>query len=162
MDWNLEIRAGEYLTRRNETLATAESCTGGLVAHRLTNVAGCSAYFQGGIVAYSNALKSALLDVPEEMLAAHGAVSEPVAHAMAEGVCQRCESTWGIGITGIAGPSGGTPEKPVGLVYIAVTGPAELSVERRVFEGDRQAVKEQSAERALELLVEHLSLEPTE
>lgn len=126
---NLETVLGRLLTEAGATLCTAESCTGGLVAQRLTSVAGSSAFFLGGVVSYSNALKHRLLGVPEAMLEAHGAVSEPVARAMARGVRDRYASgrgiDYGIGITGVAGPGGGSAEKPVGTVHLTVSGPIE-------------------------------------
>ncbi len=139
------------------TISTAESCTGGLIAHRLTNVPGASAVFAGGIVAYSNEVKEALLSVSAHTLAAVGAVSADVAEAMAEGVRARLGADCGVGVTGIAGPGGGTPEKPVGLVYIAVADADGAVVERYVFEGDRDAIKAQSADAALRMLQELLS-----
>lgn len=144
------------MVERKATLATAESCSGGLIAHRVTNVAGASAYFLGGVVSYSNQAKLELLNVSPADLNAHGAVSEPVARQMAEGVRLRFGATWGIGVTGIAGPTGGTPEKPVGLVYIAVSGPAGTVIRRNQFVGPRESVKEQTAQTALELLADQL------
>ena len=146
----------ERLIARGNSLSTAESCTGGLIAHRITNLAGSSAYFLGGIVSYSNAAKETLLHVPHEMLVAHGAVSEPVARAMAEGARQAIGSDYAIGVTGIAGPDGGTAEKPVGLVYIAVAGPDGTTVTQNRFAGGREQVKEQTADRAVTLLLERL------
>jgi len=149
----LEAVAGELLARAGQTLTTAESCTGGLVAERLTRVSGSSRYFLGGVVSYTNELKERLLGVPGELLAEHGAVSEPVARAMASGVRERYGSDYGIGITGIAGPGGGSEDKPVGTVHIAVAGPKdEIAHERRRFAGDREKVRWQSAQLALELL----------
>ena len=120
---SMEEVVGTLLRDRRYTVAAAESCTGGLLTSRLTDVPGSSAYVQLSIVAYSNAAKTALLGVPAALIATHGAVSEPVALAMAEGVRVRAGSTIGVGITGIAGPDGGTPDKPVGTVAIAVDGP---------------------------------------
>ncbi|MBI5094729.1 MAG: CinA family protein [Candidatus Hydrogenedentes bacterium] len=148
---------GERLTRLGQTLATAESCSGGLIAHRITNVPGSSVYFLGGVVVYSNAAKMDLLNVPETDLAKHGAVSEVVAQRMAEGVRIRFQATYGVGVTGIAGPSGGSPDKPVGLVYIAVAGAAGTFVTRNVFPGTRQDVKEQTAENALNMVLERIA-----
>lgn len=136
------------------SLATAESCTGGHIAARITDIAGSSAYFQGGVVSYTNAAKAGLLGVPEAILANPGAVSDPCARAMAEGARRRLKATIGVSTTGIAGPGGATARKPVGLVYIAVAGPEGTDVERHVFEGDRAAVMDAAASRALELLVE--------
>jgi nicotinamide-nucleotide amidase len=150
----LEGVVGERLRRAGATVVTAESCTGGLLAERLTRVAGSSDYFLGGAVTYSNELKHRLLGVPEEMLAEHGAVSEPVARAMAGGVRRALGADFGIAVTGIAGPGGGSEDKPVGTVHIAVAGPGDGDVEhRRVrFPGDRKRVRQQSAQLALELL----------
>lgn len=122
----------EALTRRGQTLATAESCTGGLLAALITGVPGASAVFHAGVVTYANEAKTRLLGVPEDLLARLGAVSPEVARRMAEGVRHRNGGGWGIGITGIAGPGGGTPAKPVGLVYVALSGPdgTELRVLR--------------------------------
>ncbi|GMU93079.1 MAG: hypothetical protein AMXMBFR4_21370 [Candidatus Hydrogenedentota bacterium] len=153
---DLESIVGAKLMERKATLATAESCSGGLIAHRITNVAGASAYFLGGVVSYSNEAKRELLDVSIADLNAHGAVSEPVARQMAEGVRRRFGATWGVGVTGIAGPTGGTPEKPVGLVFIAVTGPAGTVTSRNQFVGPRESVKQQTAQTALELLADLL------
>ncbi len=153
----IESVIGALLREGAATLATAESCTGGLIAHRVTNVTGSSEYFLGGVVAYSNEVKQALLDVSEELLIAHGAVSAPVAEAMAQGARRRFGATYGVGVTGIAGPGGGTAEKPVGLVYIAVTGPSGARCESAVFSGAREEIKAQSAERALRLLKELLA-----
>jgi nicotinamide-nucleotide amidase len=134
------------------TLAAAESCTGGLLSARLTDVAGASAAFLGGVVSYSNQAKEQLVGVPRELLVEHGAVSEPVARAMAVGACARFGADWGIGITGIAGPSGGTADKPVGLVHWAVAGPDAVVADRRVFPGDRATVRLWSVHAALDLL----------
>ena len=117
---SLEQIVGYWLQMRTATLAVAESCTGGLLAERITSVSGSSRYFLGGAVVYSNNLKTEFAGVPAEMIDRHGAVSREVAAALAEGIRYRCESTLGVGITGIAGPNGGTPEKPVGLVFHAV------------------------------------------
>ena len=118
---NLEECVVQALQAKQMTLATAESCTGGLVAKRLTDISGSSAVFEMGAVTYSNRIKSLLIGVPEEMLKKYGAVSEPVARAMAEGVRAKAGSSLGVGITGIAGPGGGSQEKPVGLVYLALS-----------------------------------------
>jgi PncC family amidohydrolase len=138
---------------RSLTVATAESCTGGLVAHILTEVPGSSAYFRGGIVSYSNEAKSSLLDVADEVLAAHGAVSAQVARAMALGARARFDAGLTVAVTGIAGPDGGTAEKPVGLTYVAVADASGEDVRRFVWTGDRAANKLASAEAALELLL---------
>jgi len=135
------------------TVATAESCTGGLVAHLITQVSGSSGYLLGGVVAYSDAVKVSQLAVPQAVLDAHGAVSAQVARAMAEGVRAALATSLAVSITGIAGPDGGTPAKPVGLTYLAVTGPAGTEVRRVVWAGDRNANKWSSAGLALELLL---------
>lgn len=158
MDGRLEARAGEILRAKGLTLGVAESCTGGLVMHRLTNIAGSSAYLLGGVVAYSNAVKQSLLRVRQGTLIAYGAVSEQVASEMALGVRDLLHVDITLSITGIAGPDGGTPEKPVGLTYIGLAGPNKLvSVQRHIWNGDREANKQASAEAALKLLVDTLS-----
>ena len=139
---------------RGLTVATAESCTGGLVAHVLTEVSGSSGYFRGGIVSYSNEAKASLLDVDLEVLAAHGAVSAQVARAMAVGARARFDAGLSVAVTGIAGPDGGSAEKPVGLTYVAVADEAGEDVRRFVWSGDRSANKLASAEAALEMLLD--------
>lgn len=148
----LEQAVVQSLIEAGQSLAVAESCTGGLLGHRITSVSGSSEVFLGGVISYSNALKEALLGVPRSVLETHGAVSEPTARAMAEGVRQRLGSWWGVGVTGIAGPSGGTPEKPVGLVYIGVSDPTATVVRSQVFPGDRATVKYRATQYALWLL----------
>ena len=134
-------------------MATAESCTGGLVAHLITEVPGSSGYFVGGVVAYSDDVKRASLEVPDPMLRTHGAVSAQVAVALAEGVRARLGADLGVGVTGVAGPDGGTEAKPVGLVYVAVAGGAAPQVRRFMWPHDREGNKRASAEAALELLL---------
>ena len=153
---SLEEEIGRLLTERGETLAIAESLTGGLVTSRITDVPGSSAYLVEGVVAYANEAKEALLGVREATLIAHGAVSEPVAREMAEGVRLRAGTTWGISTTGIAGPTGATEEKPLGLVYVAVAGPGGTEVRRNVFPGDRLEVKTASGAAVLALLLEQM------
>ncbi len=149
----LEQVVGELLKWRGYTVATAESCTGGLLAGRITEVPGSSEYFQEGVVSYSNEAKADLLGVPAALIAQHGAVSEEVAKAMAQGIRRRSNATFGIGITGIAGPGGGSEEKPVGLVYIALADDTEQADARRfVFPGDRHFVRTLSVNAALDLL----------
>lgn len=150
---DLETLVGALLRGAGATLATAESCTGGMIAERVTAVAGSSDYFVGGVVAYSNELKRTLVDVPEALLREHGAVSEPVARALAEGVCRRLGASHGIGVTGIAGPGGGTPEKPVGTVHVAVATRGGETVHRVVrLPGDRERVRRFTSQLALEML----------
>ncbi|MEZ4669814.1 MAG: CinA family protein [Anaerolineae bacterium] len=155
IDSLLEVQVGILLKARGWTIGTAESCTGGLVAHRLTNIAGSSDYVLGGIVAYSNAVKMALLGVNEATLEAHGAVSEAVAAEMATGARNALHVDVAVSITGIAGPGGGTPQKPVGLTYIGLAGPKDvLTVRRHMWSGDREAIKNSSADAALALVLE--------
>jgi competence/damage-inducible protein CinA-like protein len=148
----MEQVVGLKLAVGNYTLAVAESCTGGLIAQRLTDVPGSSKYFIEGIVAYSNDAKTRTLGVEPMLLLEHGAVSAPVAEAMAEGVRQRAATDFGLSVTGIAGPDGGTEEKPVGLVYIALA--SETGVEHRKLQlpGDRQLIRWRSSQAALDLL----------
>jgi nicotinamide-nucleotide amidase len=140
------------LVARGERLALAESCTGGLLAELVTRVPGASNAFDLGVVAYANAMKERIVGVPAELLVAHGAVSEPVARALAEGARRIAGATWGIGITGIAGPSGGTPEKPVGTVHLALAGPGGTRAVARLYRGDRDRIRRQAAFEALDLL----------
>ena len=146
----LEEIVGRLLKERQATLAVAESCTGGLVAHRMTNIPGSSEYFERGVVVYSNQAKTELLQVPEELIAELGAVSAPVAEKMAEGVRHLSRATIGLAITGIAGPAGGSADKPVGTVFIALSGPDGTASRRYQFWGDRDQVKMISAQTALE------------
>ncbi|HBL31200.1 MAG TPA: competence/damage-inducible protein A [Acidobacteria bacterium] len=149
----LEKVVGELLRAASATLALAESCTGGLVAERITRVPGSSDYFLGGAVTYTNELKTLLVGVPAEQIAAHGAVSEPVARAMAEGARRALGSTWGIGITGVAGPGGGSEEKPVGTVHLALAGPDGETLHRKMrFPGDRERIRWFASQLALEML----------
>lgn len=141
-----------YLQMRGATLAVAESCTGGLLSERLTRVSGSSRAFQGGAVVYSNELKTQLADVPEELIEEHGAVSRDVAEALAHGVRRRASATIGVGITGIAGPSGGTEEKPVGTVYIGIDDGKEQTVVERHFRGDRERIRYLATQQALDML----------
>ncbi len=138
---SLEQIVGYWLQMRNATVAVAESCTGGLLGERITSVSGSSRYFAGGAIVYSNAIKTELAGVPADMIERHGAVSREVAAALAEGIRYRCEATLGIGITGVAGPSGGTPEKPVGLVFDALASDSGTEVIERKFPGDRKRIR---------------------
>jgi nicotinamide-nucleotide amidase len=159
----LEKVVGELLRQAGATLALAESCTGGLVSERLTRVPGSSKYFLGGAVTYTNELKSLLVAVPPEMIAAHGAVSEPVARAMAEGVRRALGSDYGIGITGVAGPGGGSEAKPVGTVHLAVAGGGEETDHQRIiFSGDREKIRLHASQFALEMLRRRLKGLPRE
>ncbi len=148
----IEEVVGMYLVMKQKTLATAESCTGGLVSERLTRVPGSSDFFLGGAVCYSNALKTKLAGVPNSLLEKHGAVSKPVAQALAEGIRRRTGASVGLGITGIAGPSGGTPQKPVGLVFIGLADERGTEVREFRFPGNRERVRLLSSQFALEML----------
>ncbi len=154
---DLEEKVGELLSQRGWTLAVAESCTGGLVGHRITNVSGSSAYFEGGVISYSNEVKEHVLGVPLETLIDHGAVSKETVLAMARGVRRLLGTDVAVSITGIAGPTGGTPEKPVGLVYIGLAAEDAESAEKHIWAGDRESNKAQTAEAALKLLFSYLS-----
>jgi nicotinamide-nucleotide amidase len=148
----LEEAVVNMLRENKQSLATAESCTGGLLSSRITDIPGSSDVYLGGVVSYSNALKISLLGVPEEVLNSVGAVSEETAQAMAEGARQRFGAYWSISITGIAGPGGGTEEKPVGLVYIALSDPQQTVVRRYDQIGDRKTIKWRSTQLALTML----------
>lgn len=148
----LESVVGKLLKKRGETLAIAESCTGGLIAHKITGVPGSSAYFKEGVVTYSNESKLRLLGVKKETLKKFGAVSRQTAEEMAKGILKRSGSDWGISVTGIAGPSGGTKEKPVGLVWLAVAHKKQLFSAKKFFYGERAEIKEKSALYALDFL----------
>jgi nicotinamide-nucleotide amidase len=149
---SLEQIVGYWLQMRTATIAVAESCTGGMLAERITSVSGSSRYFLGGAVVYSNALKTELAGVPAEMIERHGAVSREVAAALAEGIRYRCESTLGVGITGVAGPNGGTTEKPVGLVFHAVASSTGTEVVQRNFPGDRKRIRRFASTMALDMV----------
>jgi nicotinamide-nucleotide amidase len=145
-----------YLGLRQATLAVAESCTGGMIAERITSVPGSSRSFLGGVVVYSNDLKIGLAGVPAEIIAKNGAVSDEAARALAEGVRRRTGASIGLGITGIAGPSGGTPTKPIGLVYIAISDAQRTDSMDRTFRGDRQRIREWATQQALDLVRKRL------
>src|ERR687889_209587 len=161
-DETLESAIGKLLTGRGETLALAESCTGGLLPKRPTDRGGPSAFFPGGLVTYSNEAKERLLGVPHELLVQHGAVSEPVAKAMAERVRKTAGTDYGLSVTGVAGPDGGTEEKPVGLVFVGISD-AEGTVAERLdlsaWRRSREAIRERSANRAFDLLRHRILLE---
>jgi len=152
----LEEIIGYSLLMKKKTIAVAESCTGGLIGNRITNVSGSSVYFLGDVVAYSNELKKRLLQVSEKILDVHGAVSSETVRAMAKGVRKLCGSDLGLAVTGIAGPTGGTKEKPVGLVYIGLDSEEGTLWEERRFSGNRRMIKEKIAQAALDLVRRHL------
>jgi PncC family amidohydrolase len=154
---DLAMAVGDLLRARGWRLAVAESCTGGLVGHLITDVAGSSDYFAGGVIAYSNEAKQSLLGVRAETLAEHGAVSEATAREMAAGVRRLLQADVALSVTGIAGPGGGTPDKPVGLVYIALDAADAQLCRRYVWDGDRVENIFQSAQAALALLSEWLT-----
>ena len=151
----LEVVVARDLLKHYATISAAESCTGGLLSERLTTIAGSSAYFLGSVVCYSNDLKTAWADVPTEMIAAKGAVSPEVAVALAQGIRRRVGSTLGVGITGIAGPGGGSEEKPVGTVHIAVASPAGVRERTARFPGDREMIRMQASQAALDMVRLH-------
>jgi PncC family amidohydrolase len=153
----LARRVGDLSRTANKTIALGESCTGGLVGHLITEVPGASAYLRGGVVAYSDAAKASLLDVPLATLKEHGAVSAQVAVAMASGARARFGADVGVAVTGISGPSGGSAQKPVGLTYVAVADAAGSEVRRFQWQGERSANKLASAGAVLDLLIERLS-----
>lgn len=153
---DLAERVGRACLARGTTIGTAESCTGGLVAHWITEVPGSSGYFLGGVVSYSNDVKRALIDVPIGVLEAHGAVSAQVAVAMAIGARGRVGADLAVAVTGVAGPDGGTADKPVGLTYVAVADDRGEAVRRFLWAGERSANKRASAEAALRAILERL------
>ena len=148
----LEEKVLKKFTQEGQTLALAESCTGGLIAHSLTNVPGSSAFFLLSITAYDNAAKTKLLSVPSSLIQKHGAVSPAVAMAMAQGVRQILKTDYGLSVTGIAGPGGGSKAKPVGLVFIAMSTQQKTIVKKCFFKGSRLAIKKQASETALKML----------
>ena len=158
-DQSIEATVGHRLTSRDDRIAVAESLTGGLVCSRLTDIPGASAYVDRGVVTYSNPAKQTELGVSREALDAHGAVSKPVAAEMAQGVRDTANTTWGVSTTGIAGPTGETDDKPIGLVYIGVAYAAPwgsdksfVRVTQQIFDGDRTAVKSKATTEALTML----------
>jgi nicotinamide-nucleotide amidase len=159
IDKDALVKISNLLKEKHLTIATAESCTGGLIAHSLTNISGSSDYFDRGIVSYSNNAKVELLDVSQDILDKYGAVSEQVAKAMAEGVRIKSNTDIGIATTGITGPTGGTPEKPVGLVYIAVSTKENTIVKKFLFTGDRLENKESICNVALQMLLETIDIQ---
>jgi nicotinamide-nucleotide amidase len=155
-DQELEEIVGALLKQRGQKLSIAESCTGGLIGARITNVAGSSEYFEHGVVVYSSRSKTELLGVPAETIERHGAVSREAAGAMALGVRQAGKTDLGLAVTGIAGPGGGTPEKPVGLVYIALASSSGVKVDEQRFLGNRDQVRTKAAQTALDMVRRHL------
>jgi nicotinamide-nucleotide amidase len=149
---SLEQIVGYYLQMRGANIAVAESCTGGLLGARITSVSGSSRYFLGGALVYSDDLKRAFADVPPLLIKEKGAVSKEVATALAEGIRKKCKSTLGVGITGIAGPTGGTDEKPVGLVYVALADGKKTDTVERRFIGDRERVRRWATQQALDMV----------
>jgi nicotinamide-nucleotide amidase len=162
LDKSLEVLVGEILSSRGLRLAVAESCTGGLISHLLTNVAGSSRYYIGSVTAYANEAKVRLLGVSWQTLEKYGAVSSETVIEMARGVRVTLAADIGISVSGIAGPGGGTPEKPVGTVWIGLSTPLLEYSRHYLWSGDRLAVKEQSAQAALTLLVDYLQKEKIE
>lgn len=146
----------KLLTQRGQTLSCAESCTGGLLSARLTAHSGVSAFYLGTVVSYANSAKENILQVPKDLIRTEGAVSKSVALAMAKGMQTLSDSTWAISTTGIAGPAGGTKEKPVGTVWFALVGPGIEVAEKKLFSGDRNKIQEDSVNFALELLINNL------
>ncbi len=149
---SLEEVVGMYLVMKQKTVSVAESCTGGLLSERLTRIAGSSNYFLGGAVCYSNELKTTLAGVPAHLIEKHGAVSQPVAQALAEGIRRRVGASFGVAITGIAGPGGGSAEKPVGTVFVAIADGQSTTVREFRFPGDRERIRFWASQVALELI----------
>jgi len=156
IDENLLKKVSNLLKEKNLTVATAESCTGGLIAHTLTNISGSSDYFDRGIVSYSNRAKTKLLGVPEDILKKYGAVSKQVVKVMAESIRIKSNVDIGIATTGIAGPTGGTKEKPVGIVFIAISTSKGTNIRRYQFRGNRLQNKEHTCNAALWMILNHL------
>ena len=148
----LEQKISQKFIERGQTLSLAESCTGGLIGDRLTNIPGASAFFLLGIIAYDYAAKTKILGVPSALLKKHGAVSSEVASMMAQGVRKILKTDYGLGVTGIAGPGGATKTKPVGLVFIAVSTRQRTIVKKCLFKGTRLAIKNEAAQTALKML----------
>lgn len=157
MNKKIERAVARLLQKSSLTIAVAESCTGGLLGHRITEIPGSSGYFTGGIIAYGNSVKTSLLGVKRKTLLGHGAVSRHTAAEMARGVRKALGAAIGISVTGIAGPGGGTREKPVGLVYIGLAARRGIVVEKHLFRGSRRQIKAQAAQRALLMLRKFIS-----
>ena len=145
----LTTQVAELLQQKKLLLATAESCTGGLIAAACTDLAGSSVWFERGFVSYSNAAKTELLGVPADLIERHGAVSEPVARAMVEGALRHSRAQVAVAVTGVAGPGGGSPDKPVGTVWFGWATPEGVITDKRCFDGDRQQVREATVQHAL-------------
>jgi PncC family amidohydrolase len=152
----LEKQIGKMLLERSLTVGLAESCTGGLVASRITNVPGSSAYFMAGLVTYSNKAKTKLLLVPDKIIARYGAVSNIVAERMAKGVRAAAGVDIGLSVTGVAGPTGGSPEKPVGTVFMALATKKKTFIRKFLFSGNRREIRKRSSEEALTMLLDYL------
>ena len=152
----LEKRIGRELTRHSLSLCTAESCTGGLVAARITSISGSSGYFEGGFITYSNTAKNFLVGVPKDVLERHGAVSRETALRMAEGAREKLDTDMSVAVTGIAGPTGGAPDKPVGTVYIAVARKDKTSVRKFQFTGTRHSIRRQTTVEALKFVLDEI------
>lgn len=152
----LDAKVAQLLIDKKKTISVAESCSGGLLSHRLTNIPGSSKFFKLAIIAYSYEAKTYWLKVPKAVLLKHGAVSYAVAAFMAKGIRRLQKTDFGIGITGIAGPGGATKKKPIGLTYIAVSTPKEILCVKCLFKGNRIQIKQQTAMQALKLLLEFL------
>ena len=152
---SLEKRLGNSLHEKKLTISVAESCTGGLISHRITNISGSSDYFEQGVITYSNKSKIQLLNVPKLILESFGAVSAESAKAMAEGIRTISKSDLGLAVTGIAGPTGGTMQKPVGLVYIGLSSKKPTRVKEFKFSGSREMIKEQASTEALKMVLLH-------
>lgn len=156
IDTQLLTKVSDKLKKNGLKIATAESCTGGLLAHTLTNISGSSEYFEMGIISYSNQSKIEVLDVPFEIIEKHGAVSKEVAKAMAIGIKNKAGTNIGISTTGIAGPTGGTLEKPVGLVYIGIAGIKDIDIKKFLFSGNRLQNKRSTCTEALKMILENI------
>ncbi len=154
-DLSLEEEVGHLLRSLNLTIALAESCTGGLICHRLTNVSGSSDYLEMGVVCYSNRSKTAFLAVPERVIKEHGAVSEACVRAMAKGIREVAQTRLGFSVSGIAGPTGGTPDKPIGTVHMALAWNDGVECWEFLFTGHREQIKEKAAEEALKRIRDH-------
>ncbi|MGB2601142.1 MAG: CinA family protein [Candidatus Omnitrophota bacterium] len=153
---SLEIKIAKILKRKKKTLAVAESCTGGLIASRITDISGSSRYFSGGVVAYSNDVKTSVLKVPQSLIKEYGAVSRQVAQSMAEGIKAELDSDVAAAVTGIAGPTGGSASKPVGTAYIAVVSGKRKKTKKVNFKGTRREIKQKFAEAVLKLIAENI------